>query len=143
MAPLKNIYIIENGKWRFLSFDIFGHALPAKDKEILHMTGKKSKFTTAILFFLLLMFSMTGCMEKKYKVDYDETFFSGKKQAYRPGEEAEFVLEVIGSDMNTAIYLDGEWLPSKYDENRGYIVRFTMPEHDVKLTVEYIPDFEP
>lgn len=107
------------------------------------MTGKNSKLTTAILFFLLLMFCMTGCMEKKYKVDYDETFFSGKKKAYRPGEEAEFVLEVIGSDMTTVIYLDGECIPSEYDENKGYVVRFTMPEHDVKLTVEYIPDFEP
>lgn len=107
------------------------------------MTGKKAKLTTILLFFILLVISMTGCMEKKYKVDYDDTFFSGKKQTYRPGEEAEFVLEIIGSDMNNVIYLDGERLPMQYDEERGYVVRFTMPEHDVKLTVEYIPDFEP
>ena len=80
-----------------------------------------------------------GCGAKKYKVDYGEDLedFEGAKQEYRAGEKVRicFKDEAIGTDTDYSFYLDGERLDTGYQSGKGYVIEFTMPEHDVRLTV--------
>ena len=57
---------------------------------------------------------------------------------------------MIATDTDYSFYTDSDDVKLKqdYDNDHGYIFTFTMPAHDVKLSVrsrnsmEYIPDIE-
>ena len=87
----------------------------------------------------LLAALLPGCSSPKYKVDYDggKMFFEGAKDAYRAGEQVEVVCTLLMTDVDTSFYLDGEYLKAEYDDRKGYILRFTMPEKDVRLEVRF------
>ena len=61
-------------------------------------------------------------------------------------KKAKLYYDLIAMDMDCAFYLDGEPVPFVYEEGKGFVVRFTMPDHDVKLecrmhnSMEYDPD---
>ena len=41
--------------------------------------------------------------------------------------------DMIATDTNYSFTLDGAELMRDYDREHGFILRFTMPDHDVKL----------
>ena len=41
--------------------------------------------------------------------------------------------EIIATDTDYSFLLDGENLNFGWDENKGFVITFTMPDHDVKL----------
>lgn len=90
-----------------------------------------------ILSLLTVLFP--GCSSPKYKVDYGggKMFFEGAKDAYRAGAQVEIVCTLLVTDMDIAFYLDDEYLNAEYDDRKGYILRFTMPEKDVRLEVRF------
>ncbi len=107
----------------------------------------------AVLLILLggmMMFGCFGCMGRRYAVDYcgEKDWYKGAKDAYRAGTQVTLHCEFIATDTNYSFYLDGEPLLPDYDDRRGFILRFTMPEHDVKLecvtrnTMVYVPEPE-
>ena len=94
------------------------------------------------------MFGLFGCDKApQYHIicDGDKTVFANLKQSYTAGEAVELYYRFVATDTDYAFYLDDEKLSTDYDEAHGYILRFTMPDHDVKLRVEsrnsmvYIP----
>ena len=81
------------------------------------------------------MFSLCGCQAKKYKVDYlgRKGMYSNAKDRYRAGTQVTLYVEHIATDTDYSFYLDGEGLRFTYDERKGFVISFTMPEHDVTL----------
>ena len=86
---------------------------------------------TAAAFMCLF----TGCGEKTFEVDYcgEKLMYDGAKDSYAPGKEVTLRYTLIASDTSYAFYLDGEELDVEFDSNKGYFIRFTMPDHDVRL----------
>ena len=98
-----------------------------------------------ILLGGMLMAGLFGCGGKKYRVEYDGAF-SGGKNSYRAGEMVTVYYEFIATDTDYSFFLDGERINTDYSEDKGFIISFIMPEHDVKLVCEsrnsmiYVPE---
>ncbi len=88
------------------------------------------------------MLGFTGCSAKKYNIDYNGqmTWYTNAKEAYRAGARVKLCYpeKYIGTDTDYTFLLDGEKLSAHYKEGKGFIVEFTMPEHDVSLIVSSV-----
>lgn len=91
-----------------------------------------------LLTGVTLMLGLFGCGAKKYRVDYGgrKMMFSEAKDEYRAGETVTVCFSFIATDTDYRFYLDGESISCDYDDGKGFVISFTMPEHDVTLTVE-------
>lgn len=95
----------------------------------------------------LMMFLLFGCSAEKYKIDFhgSEFMFEGVKETYTVGEEVVLYYTLIASDTDYSFELDGEGIKYNYDDKKGFVISFTMPNHDVSLVVktnnsmEYLP----
>ena len=96
---------------------------------------------------LMSLLSLLGCSSNKYKIDYcgSKYCYSDAKDSYRAGKEVVLYFNLIATDTDYSFKLDGESLNFTYDDKKGFIIRFTMPEHDVKLecitkeSMTYVP----
>lgn len=86
------------------------------------------------------MFGLFGCGQTKYRVDYggNKASFSGAKDAYAPGTEVTLYYPFVATDTDYSFFLDGEMLHTDYENGKGFVLRFTMPEHDAELTVKSV-----
>ena len=100
-----------------------------------------------ILTVMLLMFFLLGCGKQKHRLNFDSYGFESKKSEYAYGDKVKVYYNLIGTDTDYNFYLDDESIELKqsYDDKHGYILTFTMPDHDVTLNVNshnnmvYIP----
>lgn len=71
----------------------------------------------------------------KYKIDYcgEKYAYKNVKDEYRAGEKVELYYWMIATDTDYSFSLDGAELSRDYDTKKGFILSFTMPDHDVKL----------
>ena len=73
---------------------------------------------------------------KKYRVDYcgAKSWYSSAKDFYQAGTEVELHFDLIATDTDYRFSLDGgaEKLDMEHT-GKGIVLRFTMPDHDVKL----------
>ncbi len=76
-----------------------------------------------------------GCTANKYTVDYcgQKDMYTHAKSSYRAGQEVTLYFPYIATDTDYSFYLDDEKLKVSYDDKKGFVISFTMPEHDVKL----------
>lgn len=96
---------------------------------------------------IMSLLSLLGCSGNKYKIDYcgAKYCYSDAKDSYRAGKEVVLCFELVATDTDYSFELDGESLNFTYDDQKGFIIRFTMPEHDVKLeciaknSMTYVP----
>ena len=87
------------------------------------------------LLCVLLLVGLAGCSGEKYRVEYDyKDAYRNAKDYYRAGAEVTLYYDLIATDTDYSFYLDGEYVPFTYDEEKGFIIEFIMPEHDVHLT---------
>lgn len=91
-----------------------------------------------IIIGVIFVFIITGCSQQVYKVDYcgQKELYSNAKDTYKPGTKVKLYFNLIATDTDYSFYLDGERINFDYDEKKGFIITFTMPEHDVKLECE-------
>ena len=102
-----------------------------------------------VIAVIIIAIFLTGCGKRSYKVDYcgAKDFYSNAKNTYKAGEEVELIFDLVATDTDYTFYLDGksEDLDVQGTGN-GFLIRFTMPDHDVKLSysennsMEYLPD---
>ena len=110
--------------------------------------GKIALPLVVLLIGGIMMFGFSGCGAQKYSVDFDgmKDSFEGAKSSYREGSHVKLYYPYIATDTDYSFYLDGERLNTGYEEGRGFVIEFTMPAHDVRVTVEsynsmvYTPD---
>ena len=76
--------------------------------------------------------------ETFYEVDYcgQKDLFKKAKDEYKEGQKVTLYYDIIATDTDYTFYLDDEVLDVRYSEEKGYIIKFTMPGHDVTLRVE-------
>ena len=87
---------------------------------------------------------LSGCGGEEYYVDYGggKEHYRGAKDSYRAGETVTLTYDVIATDTDYSFYLDGEPLDFSYEEGKGFVLSFLMPEHDVKLEVRTVNTME-
>ena len=86
--------------------------------------------------------------EGKYRLDYDgqKEYYENAKDYYAPGEKVEVYYDLIATDTDYSFYLDDEPVRFSYEESRGFVISFEMPDHDATLwlemenSMEYIPE---
>lgn len=99
------------------------------------------KKTAALIAALLIgsaaVLALFGC-SKSYKIDFGDqkSAFSEVKDSYKAGEKVKFYFPITVTDTSFYFYLDGERIDPGYSAEKGLVISFTMPEHDVKLTYE-------
>ncbi len=59
--------------------------------------------------------------------------YENVKSSYKEGTEVELYYVMIVDDTEYSFYLDGKGLLYGYHPKKGYVLRFTMPAHDVTL----------
>lgn len=76
--------------------------------------------------------------QRKYKVDYNgqKNFLKGAKDFYKSGEEVRVCYNLIATDTNYSFFVDGKPFSPDFSPQEGYIIKFTMPEHDVSIAIE-------
>ncbi len=86
------------------------------------------------------MFGLFGCGNAKYRVDYcgQKGDFPGAKDAYAAGKNVTLYFPYIATDTDYSFFLDEERLNPGYEEGKGFVLKFTMPDRDVKLTVRSV-----
>ena len=72
---------------------------------------------------------------KTYKIDYcgQKFAYKGAKDEYKAGEKVKLYYDLIATDTDYSFTLDDEYFRPDYSNSTGYVIEFTMPEHDVKL----------
>ena len=81
--------------------------------------------------------SMLGCGAQKYKVNAAGGYELDKK-SYAAGEEVKAYFKYIATDTDYTFYCENEdvKIKTEYDNAIGYVITFTMPDHDVTLGVK-------
>jgi len=94
----------------------------------------KMKKIVLVLLGGLMLLGLFGC-GKKYHITYDDkSFYKGAKDSYKAGQKVTFYYDIIGTDTSYSFYLDGESISYSYDEKKGFVISFVMPEHDVTFS---------
>jgi len=107
------------------------------------------KLTVLIMVFVLML---TGCSipfansvsSTQEDEDEEEMFdlvldsgFESDKTSYAEGERVKIYYDMIATDMDYSFYTDSVdvELKTAYDPEKGYILKFRMPDHDVAVHV--------
>ena len=99
----------------------------------------------ALVVALIAAWLVSCAGGEKYRVDYCgiKDMYGNAKDSYRAGTEVTLYFDLIATDTDYSFYLDGERIRFEYDEKKGFVIRFTMPEHDVKLECETVGSMLP
>lgn len=102
-----------------------------------HPTANNTSMKLALVALILLVgLLLVGCSGAgKYQVDYcgAKGCYSNAKDSYRAGSEVTLYFELVATDTDYSFLLDGEPVHYTYDDQKGFVIQFTMPDHDVKL----------
>lgn len=94
------------------------------------------KKTIIVLLAIIMMIGLFGCGQKKYKLELDGYGLSSKKSSYEEGARVKVTFDLIATDTDYSFYLDCDDTELEHDyENGKYIMTFTMPAHDVTLSM--------
>ena len=74
--------------------------------------------------------------KKRYRVDLCgmDICYENVKSSYKKGSEVTLYYRMIFEDTEYSFYLDGKGLLYGYHPKKGFVLKFTMPEHDVTLS---------
>lgn len=104
------------------------------------MKSKTVKLIALLLMGVVMMSFLSGCFGPKYTVSSDDEFLTGLGE-YSEGAKVKIVLEMWATDTDYTFYMNGEPLDRskvdvRFDYEQGYVITFTMPDHDVYVTYE-------
>ena len=85
------------------------------------------------IMLLALFFSV-----QKYKIDYcgNKQFFDGAKNSYRAGKRVRMYYSMIATDTTYDFFVDGKQYNPDFDDDKGFIIEFTMPSHNITVDVK-------
>ena len=89
----------------------------------------------AAFVFAFRRYRRTG--GRRFGVDYGghKQYYKNAKDQYRTGQRVTLYYEAA-TDTTYRFTLDGKALEPVYDNEKGFAIVFTMPEHDVILRCE-------
>ncbi len=84
------------------------------------------------------MMVLSGCGTTRYNLTFDGYGLKSEKTSYAEGEEVTVTYDMIATDTDYTFYADSDdvKLNREYDGDHGYVITFTMPAHDVKISVK-------
>lgn len=73
----------------------------------------------------------------KYTLDLNgrDCEFKNAKKSYKAGERVTLYYFMIATDTNYSFFVDGAYFNPDYETDKGYIISFDMPDHDVVVDV--------
>lgn len=77
---------------------------------------------------------LASCSAGRYRVNCTEHAFNNVKRSYAEGAEVKIYFPYVATDTDYRFYIDGEPIRHEYSDEKGFIISFTMPAHDVELT---------
>ena len=86
-----------------------------------------------LLILITIMSVISACSSPRYTV-----YYLGETSSHRVGKEVTLYFDLIATDTDYSFYVDGERINPLYDEKKGYIIEFTMPDHDVHVDIESV-----
>ena len=87
---------------------------------------------------VMLMFTFLGCGgSKKYKLSFNSGGFESGKNEYAAGQKVTVYYDLIATDTDYSFSSADVEFKQSYDEKKGYVLTFTMPDHDVYIEVEW------
>lgn len=89
------------------------------------------KKAVVILIIILITVIACSCAGDKYDVD-----FLGEEYSFRAGKKVTLYFDLIATDTDYSFYMDGEYFDCTYDEKKGFVFEFVMPDHDVVFTMD-------
>lgn len=104
-----------------------------------HPHGRRLHFRIiaglSILLGGIMMFSFFGCGKASHTVDYcgQKDAYPDARDTYKAGEKVRLTFPGIATDTDYSFYLDGRQLSPDYEQGKGFVLRFTMPDRDVRL----------
>ena len=87
----------------------------------------------------------SGCFGEKYAVDYcgAKDMFENARDSYSAGEKVTLYYPFIATDTDYYFYVDDEYAHVDYDDEKGFVISFVMPEHPVTVRCESVNTMEP
>ena len=75
--------------------------------------------------------------KKKYSIDFcgQEYAWKNAKKSYLRGETVTLYYYMVATDTDYSFTLDDQYVSTDYETDKGFIISFIMPEHDVILRV--------
>ena len=103
-------------------------------------TAAAARAAAILMIGVMTLMLFSGCGAPKYRVDYDgqKESFKGAKDEYRAGEKVRICYNFIATDTDYHFNVEGAEFKCTYEEGDGFVITFTMPEHDVKVTVDSV-----
>ena len=88
-----------------------------------------------ILTGVLMLTFFSACSSQKYKLVFagQESDFKGARSAYKEGDQVTLYFPFIATDTDYSFYVDGERINPSYKDDKGFVIEFTMPAHDVTV----------
>ena len=99
---------------------------------------KYNKYLIVFLFISILIVLSFLNNNNKYQVDYcgQKDAYQNAKDSYRAGKKVRLYFPMIATDTDYRFFLDNESLRYTYDDKKGFVIEFVMPNHDVTLKCE-------
>ena len=81
----------------------------------------------------------------KYVIDFcgQEDMYEGTKEHYIAGETVTLVYPYVATDTDYSFYVNSKPVKTSYDNKKGIVLSFTMPEHDVTVECQSANSMEP
>lgn len=72
---------------------------------------------------------------RRFRADYSggKQQYTNAKEKYRVGQKVTLYYGPAATDTVYYFSLDGEKINPEYDDEKGYVINFTMPAHDITL----------
>ncbi len=113
--------------------------------------GEDSMKRSLLIIGVLLIMGLSGCGTTKYKLTFDGYGLESAGTSYAEGEKVTVTYDMIATDTDYSFSADSDdvKLDRDFDGSHGYVLTFTMPAHDVKIsvksrnTMEMDPDANP
>ena len=105
---------------------------------------KRASRILCMLLVVLMVFTMVEPIAVSAAVTTKPqiTAQPASKTAY-PGQTVKFTFPYVLTDTDYRFYMDGEpYYDFEYDDMKGFVFKFTMPDHDITLDFTTINSME-
>ncbi|MBO4538599.1 MAG: hypothetical protein IKX74_04860 [Erysipelotrichaceae bacterium] len=100
----------------------------------------KTRKALALLMTAAALLGLLGCANRHKIIVSNKKEWSKIKSSYQEGENVVLYYQVVATDSDLSIVVDGQ--PAKYEfiSGYGFRIEFAMPDHDVEIKCIWTAD---
>ena len=105
------------------------------DTNLLLLIGGAAMILAAVIAAIVVVIKFMRTGAKKYKADYcgSKDAYKCAKDKYRAGSRVKLYFDLVATDTDYEFFVDGERINTDYEHDKGFIISFIMPAHDVRI----------